>query len=59
MKVAAAMECGAVVINGSGNFRSPEMSFGGYKNSGMGREGVSCTLDEMTQVKTIVLKNVL
>jgi len=59
MKVAAAMECGAVVINGSGNFRSPEMAFGGYKMSGMGREGVSCTLDEMTQVKTIVLKNVL
>lgn len=59
MKVAMALECGGIIINGSGNYRLPEMAFGGYKMSGLGREGISCTLEALTQVKTIVLKKVL
>jgi succinate-semialdehyde dehydrogenase/glutarate-semialdehyde dehydrogenase len=59
MKVARAMECGGVVVNGCSFFRSCEMPFGGYKMSGIGNEGIACTLDEVTQVKTVVLKNVL
>jgi succinate-semialdehyde dehydrogenase/glutarate-semialdehyde dehydrogenase len=35
------------------------MPFGGYKMSGIGNEGILCTLEEVTQIKTIVLKNVL
>ena len=59
MKVASAMECGGVVINGSSFFRSCEMPFGGYKMSGIGNEGILCSLEEVTQLKTIILKNVL
>jgi acyl-CoA reductase-like NAD-dependent aldehyde dehydrogenase len=59
MRVAADLQCGAVVINGSGNYRHIEQPFGGYKMSGVGREGISGTLAEMTQEKTYVLKNVL
>nr|WP_199220974.1 MULTISPECIES: aldehyde dehydrogenase family protein [unclassified Fibrobacter] len=59
MRVAANLQCGAVVINGSGNYRHIEQPFGGYKMSGVGREGISGTLAEMTQEKTYVLKNVL
>ncbi len=58
-KVANALECGGFVINGANSFRSFEMPFGGYKYSGIGTEGVMSTLDEMTMVKSIVLKNIL
>ena len=58
-KVARAMEAGGAVINGASFFRSFEMPFGGWKHSGIGTEGVLSTFNEMTRVKTIVLKNVL
>ncbi|HHY90396.1 MAG TPA: aldehyde dehydrogenase family protein, partial [Clostridiales bacterium] len=59
MKTAALMECGEVVMNGSGFYRTMDIAFGGYKMSGLGREGISSTLEELSQVKTIVLKGVL
>lgn len=59
MKIATRMESGGVVINGCSVYRTSDMPFGGYKKSGMGREGISHTLEEMTQEKTIVMKGVL
>ena len=59
MKVAEQLEVGGAVINGSSFFRSAEMPFGGWKHSGIGNEGVLTTLQEMSRVKTIVLKNIL
>ena len=59
MRVASKLECGGVVINSSGNYRHLDQPFGGWKKSGIGREGVSVTLDEMTQAKSYILKNVL
>lgn len=58
MKVAEKMECGSVIING-GLYRTLEMSFGGFKKSGIGREGIAYTLEEMSQVKNYVLKGIL
>jgi succinate-semialdehyde dehydrogenase/glutarate-semialdehyde dehydrogenase len=58
-KTAAQLECGGVIINGASFFRSFEMPFGGYKYSGVGTEGVLSTFDEVTRVKTIVLKNII
>lgn len=52
-------ECGSVVINGSSYFRSFEMPFGGYKQSGVGTEGVYSTFDELTTLKCIVLKGII
>ncbi len=57
-QTAARLECGGVVINGASFFRSFEMPFGGYKYSGVGTEGVLTTFDEVTRLKTVVLKNV-
>ena len=59
MRVAAGLQCGGVVINASGNYRHLEQPFGGWKMSGLGREGVCTTLEEMTQEKTYILKNIL
>lgn len=58
-KVAKRLECGGAVINGASFYRSFEMPFGGYKQSGIGNEGVMTTLKEVSHTKTIVLKNVL
>ena len=58
-KVANSLEVGGAVINGASFFRSAEMPFGGWKHSGIGNEGVSTTLKEMSRTKTIVLKNIL
>lgn len=59
LKVAMAMEAGTCVINGCGNYRSAYQAFGGYKMTGIGREGCGYTLDEFTQVKSIVMKQML
>jgi len=57
--VAERLECGGVVINGASFYRSFEMPFGGWKHSGIGNEGVMTTLQEMSRIKTVVLKNIL
>jgi succinate-semialdehyde dehydrogenase/glutarate-semialdehyde dehydrogenase len=59
MRVAHSLKAGACIINGSGAFRSSDQPFGGYKMSGLGREGGKTTLEELSQIKTIVLKGVL
>ncbi len=59
MKIADKLECGGAIVNGASFFRSFEMPFGGWKYSGIGNEGVMTTLEEMSRIKTIVLKNVL
>jgi len=59
MKIADKLECGGAIVNGASFFRSFEMPFGGWKHSGIGNEGVATTLQEMSRLKTIVLKNIL
>lgn len=59
LQVANRIQAGACVINGSGNYRLAHQPFGGYKLSGLGREGAVCTLEEMTQQKLISLKGIL
>lgn len=58
MMIARAVQSGTVVVNGSSMYRNQMQPFGGYKMSGMGREGF-VTLGEMVQEKTIVLKDFL
>ena len=59
MKFAIKVEAGSVIINGQSFYRSALMPFGGYKKSGIGREGLTITLEEVTQIKSIVFKSVL
>lgn len=54
--IAERLECGGVVINGSDNYRPPVIPFGGVKLSGVGREGLGYTIEELSHEKTIVLR---
>lgn len=58
IKVSEQMECGGFVINGASFFRSFEQPFGGWKHSGIGNEGIMTTLQEMSRLKTVILKNI-
>ncbi|HHW95513.1 MAG TPA: aldehyde dehydrogenase [Mogibacterium sp.] len=51
------IQAGAVVLNGQSSYYNMNQPFGGYKMSGIGREGTSCTLEELSQVKSYILKN--
>ena len=51
-KIAQKLEAGTVSINSS-NYLSPLCPFGGYKKSGIGREGGKWGFYELTQVKYI------
>ncbi len=51
-RVANALEAGSVWINDY-NVTPPEVPFGGYKQSGVGRENGLATVEHFTQLKTI------
>lgn len=50
------LEAGGVIINGTSNFRLDHWPYGGVKNSGIGREGPRYAIEEMTEMKMIVLR---
>ena len=52
-KAAYEIECGGIMINDSTDYRLDSMPFGGVKNSGLGREGIKFSLQEMTEPKVI------
>jgi acyl-CoA reductase-like NAD-dependent aldehyde dehydrogenase len=55
-KAAHALEVGGVIINGTSNFRLDHWPYGGVKQSGIGREGPRFAIQEMTEMKMIVLQ---
>ena len=55
MKCAQEIEAGTVFVNKQSTFRTDNMPFGGFKNSGVGKEGIKYAVDEMTKTKLIGL----
>ncbi|MCQ6254810.1 lactaldehyde dehydrogenase [Methanocaldococcus sp.] len=49
------LKFGGVIINDSSLFRQDNMPFGGIKKSGLGREGVKYAMEEMSDIKTVVI----
>jgi glyceraldehyde-3-phosphate dehydrogenase (NADP+) len=49
------LEVGAVLINEIPTFRADHMPYGGVKDSGLGREGLRYAIEEMTDIKLLVL----
>ena len=55
MRCANEIEAGTVFINKQSTFRTDNMPFGGFKNSGCGKEGIKYAVEEMTKTKLIGL----
>lgn len=49
------LDVGGVVINDSSSFRVDSMPYGGVKDSGQGREGVRFAMEEMSEIRLLVL----
>jgi acyl-CoA reductase-like NAD-dependent aldehyde dehydrogenase len=52
------IEVGGLIANDVSAFRADQMPYGGTKDSGTGREGLSYAMDEMTETRILVLSNV-
>jgi len=49
------LQVGTVLANEIPTFRADQMPYGGVKDSGLGREGVRYAIEEMTELKLLVL----
>jgi glyceraldehyde-3-phosphate dehydrogenase (NADP+) len=52
-RLASGLECGGVMVNDSTDYRLDSMPFGGIKSSGLGREGIRFSLQEMSEPKVV------
>ena len=55
LRCANEIEAGTVFVNKQSTFRTDNMPFGGFKNSGTGKEGIKYAVEEMTKSKLIGL----
>ncbi len=50
------LDVGGVIINDYPTFRVDNMPYGGIKDSGLGREGLKYAVEEMTEIKTVIMR---
>jgi acyl-CoA reductase-like NAD-dependent aldehyde dehydrogenase len=55
MTAARRLQVGGVMINDTSFYRAGQMPYGGVKRSGMGREGPRYAIEEMTELRLVVL----
>ncbi|WP_243354590.1 aldehyde dehydrogenase family protein [Bacillus litorisediminis] len=55
LKAVETLEVGGVMINDIPTFRVDHMPYGGVKESGTGREGIRYAIEEMTEMKLVVI----
>jgi len=51
----AELEVGGVIVNDVPTYRIDNMPYGGVKDSGLGREGLRYAMDDMTEIRILVL----
>lgn len=51
-----ALEVGGVLINDVPSWRVDHMPYGGVKDSGLGREGVRFAMEDMTEIRLLVIR---
>jgi glyceraldehyde-3-phosphate dehydrogenase (NADP+) len=56
LKAIEKLDYGAVLVNDTSDFRIDSMPFGGMKKSGLGREGIRFSIEEMTEIKLSIIK---
>jgi acyl-CoA reductase-like NAD-dependent aldehyde dehydrogenase len=55
MRAVQRLNVGGVIINDVPTFRIDQMPYGGMKESGVGREGPRFAIEEMTNLKMVVI----
>ncbi len=50
------LEVGGVIINDVSSYRVDNMPYGGVKDSGLGREGVRFAMEDMTEIRNMVIR---
>jgi acyl-CoA reductase-like NAD-dependent aldehyde dehydrogenase len=50
------LEVGGVVVNDVSSFRVDNMPYGGVKDSGLGREGIRFAIEDMTEIRNLVIR---
>src|SRR6266851_2170909 len=55
MAAARGLHVGGVMVNDTSFYRAGQMPYGGVKRSGMGREGPRYAVEEMTELRLVVL----
>ncbi|MCA9003385.1 MAG: aldehyde dehydrogenase family protein, partial [Planctomycetes bacterium] len=50
------LEVGGVVIGDIPSWRVDHMPYGGVKASGLGREGIRCAMEDMSEMRMLILK---
>jgi acyl-CoA reductase-like NAD-dependent aldehyde dehydrogenase len=55
MRAFREMEVGGVIVNDIPTFRVDQMPYGGVKGSGIGREGPRYAIEEMTELRLMVI----
>lgn len=55
LRCANEIQAGSVFVNKQSTFRTDNMPFGGFKNSGTGKEGIKYAVEDMTKTKLIGL----
>jgi aldehyde dehydrogenase (NAD+) len=50
------LEQGGVVVNDIPSFRVDNMPYGGIKLSGLGREGIRYAIEDMTEIRLMVMR---
>ena len=54
-QASAKLAVGGVIVGDVPSFRADQMPYGGVKESGLGREGVRSTMDDLTEQRVLVL----
>ncbi len=50
------LDVGGVLVNDVSSFRVDNMPYGGVKDSGLGREGVRFAIEDMTEIRNLVIR---
>ncbi|MCW0198975.1 aldehyde dehydrogenase family protein [Sphingopyxis sp.] len=52
------LEVGGVVVNDVSSYRVDNMPYGGVKDSGLGREGIRFAMEDMSEIRNLVIRRV-
>jgi len=52
------LDVGGVVVNDVSSYRVDNMPYGGVKDSGLGREGIKFAMEDMTEIRNLVIRRI-